>query len=144
MNQDGSLNNSAGDAAADEKEAMLAYMAQRAADRAFYLASALESFKQAEHLNEEGLAAFLEIAPNQLTRLALCGRPDVADKANFARDVKAIATKFSIKPLLLAKLLREAAVYETKPASTPASNSFLMAALDREDDEAETGAENDD
>lgn len=119
-----------------EKEEMLAYMARRASSRAFYLASALETYKQIKGFDEVALAKFLGIAPNQLSLLALCSRPDVTDKARFGPDVKTIAAKFNIKLGLLAKLLREVAAYEANQQSaitTP--EKFLMAALDRETEE---------
>lgn len=122
----------------NQTEALLAYMARRAAGRSFYLASALESFQHAENLDEPGLVKFLEIEAGQLSRLALCGRPDVTDKVSFAHDVRTIATKFNLKPMLLAKLLRVAAVYEANRETTPIADNFLMAALDREDDKSAT------
>lgn len=125
----------------NQTEALLAYMARRAADRSFYLASALESFRQAEKLDESGLVELLEIEPGQLSRLALCGRPDETDKGSFIHDVNTIAAKFNLKPMLLAKLLRVAAVYETNRVTTSTSNNFLMAALDREDDKPATDLE---
>jgi hypothetical protein len=124
----------------DDKEAMLKYMSGKAASRAFYVASALESYKQAADLDEAGLRAFLEIEQFQLVRLALCGRPDVNHKTEFSRDVKALATKFNIKPVPLANLLRVAAVYEANQQTPAPANNYLMAALDRED----AAEENDD
>jgi hypothetical protein len=130
----------------DDKEAMLKYMSRKAANRTFYLASALESYKQAEGLDEAGLGSFLEIEQFQLIRLALCGRPDVNNKKEFSRDVKVIATKFNIKPVLLANLLRVAAVYEANQQTPAPANNYLMAALDREDatPEIEVVEKNDD
>lgn len=122
-----------------DKERLLNYMSKKVSNDNFFLASALESYRKSEKLNENQLAAYLGIAPSQLSLLGLCGRPDVSDKTRFARDVRVIANKFGITLSNLANLLRRAAAYETNQvAETKESYNYLMAAQDREPDSDES------
>jgi len=76
----------------DEKEAMLAYRANKAAERSFYLASAIKSYQERNQLDRVALANWLDVTDGQLTRLELCGMPDSSEPKR-SKDIADIAGK---------------------------------------------------
>lgn len=125
-----------------EREELLEYAATKASRLDFFLASALSVYRQAESLDEAGLAVYLGIDPAQLSRLGLCHRPDPTDQASFRQDVLAIASRFTINPPgLLANLLRRVAALEAENTRetqfSPTRSNYLMAARDRSPEEDE-------
>ncbi len=118
-----------------EQAHLLSLAAARASRQPFFMASALEAFRQATDTDEAGLATRLEIETSKLSRLALCRRPTPAESQSFGREVQAIAEKFGIAPAKLANLLRQVASYEADKTARPIG---LMAARDYSEDEAES------
>ncbi len=112
-----------------QKEDFLGFTARRAADRPYFMASALESFRQREGLDRVGLAAYLGLPLEQLDRLALCARPNITNSRLFRTQLAAITVRFGIAPTPLANLLRRVAAYEAD--SAPAN---LMAARDYDEE----------
>jgi hypothetical protein len=107
--------------------------AERAASRAFFLASVLLPFAQGEGLDDHGLASYLGCRDDQLAALLLCRRPD---PRTFARDVQRIAERFGLDPSRLAEAVRLADSLEALGrAPTDRGEGFLAAARDREEDE---------
>jgi hypothetical protein len=116
---------------ADEKNEILRFAAQKAAKDAFFLASALTTFKEAEKLSDSELADYLEISETALVSLALCRRPFTKDNQSFRTGITEISTKFELSSTNLINLLRRAEMYEQSlNAIIP-----LIAARDREEDE---------
>lgn len=99
---------------------------RRAVEEPFFLAGALESYKEENDLDDAGLAAFLGCGPDDLPRLALCRRPR---EATFPQDVAHLARRFSLDGARLAQLVREVEVLEEFRGDEAA---ISMAARDRD------------
>jgi hypothetical protein len=114
---------------------LLRRAAARASHDPFYLASSLLAYARAEGLDDAGLAADLGCDPASLPVLLLCRRP-TGEGAVFRADVQAIAERFGLDPLRLARLLRHAdARVVLAEAQAGQAGGLLAAARDREDDE---------
>lgn len=89
---------------ADKTEQLLNHMAKRAATRPYYLAGAIKAYQERHQLDRGGLATWLDITDEQLTRLELCGQPDATEPGR-SKDVADIAAKFGIDPAKLETIL---------------------------------------
>lgn len=113
----------------------LVYAAQRAAQRSFFLASALHQYQDLHQLDEQGLARDLGCAAEDLPRLALCRRP-VGTSATFLDDVEQLTRRFHLKDGRLLALIRQVEALEalqTHMARASQRESLLQAARDREE-----------
>ncbi len=110
---------------------IIARTASRAADRGFFLASALRQFQISHGLDEAGLAEVLGCSTETLPRLALCRRPST-DLPAFRSDVEAIAQRLGVRALQLAQMLRDVDSQQAiQSARGVSSTGMLMAARDR-------------
>lgn len=107
----------------------LRHAADRAVDNPYFLAAALEAYRQERGLSAQELADYLGCPIETLPFLALCRRP--AD-GSFQRDVTMIAARFGVGAPRLASLLREVELLETVDHE---GSRIAMAARDREEDE---------
>ncbi len=110
----------------------LARAARRAADRPFFLASALFAYARAEGLDEPALAARLGCAVESLPAILLCRRP-TGD--TFRQDVEQIAARFALDSARLAELLRLAEALEALGTAVEPAPTLLAAARDEEEAE---------
>lgn len=106
-------------------------LARRVDDDPFFVASALREYAASENLDEAALAARLGCSVETLARVALCRRPHPSPP-RFREDLARIATRFGVKPDVLAEMLRRAAVLERARRGGAAEHGTLMAARDRE------------
>lgn len=107
------------------------HAAARAADRRFYLASALAAFRELRGMDDAALAGYLGCSTDTLAKVQLCRRPNV-DSAEFRHEVRLIADRFAFEPVNLLRLLREVASVEAmRGRQTGQSTGFLMAARDK-------------
>lgn len=114
---------------------LLRRAAERAGRRPFYLASSLLAYARAERLDDAGLAARLGCDLASLPALLLCRRP-TGEGSVFRADVEAIAERFALNALHLARLLRTAdALVSLGGAATDQTGGLLAAARDRDADE---------
>jgi hypothetical protein len=111
---------------------LVAHGAARAADRRFFLASAIAAFQGFRQLDDGGLAQYLGCPVDTLTLLRLCRRPDV-EAQHLQQDVSRISERFGVDPIALMRLLREVATVEAMrdPHEGARSAGFLMAARDK-------------
>ena len=86
---------------------LLRRAAERAAQRPFYLASSLLAYARAERLDDDALAAQAGCDLASLPLLLLCRRPS-GGGAVFRADVEAIAARFALDAVRLARLIRRA------------------------------------
>ena len=117
-------------------ETALDFAARKAAQDPFFLGSAFKTWQAGEQKDEAAVAVYLGIAPELLSRLALCRRPNSRNPADFGREVSRIAEHFGIAPAALANLLRRADAFEAQTA-TQKQPGYLMAARDYEEEEPE-------
>ena len=106
----------------------------RAAERPFFLASALAAYQELCGFDEDGLAAFLGCTSEALTPLGLCRRP-VSTAPNFRAAVEQIAAYTGTSSFALARLLRDVDALQTlrRAADRGApEHGTLLAARDRE------------
>jgi hypothetical protein len=116
---------------------LLRRAAERARQQPFYLASLLLAYARAERLDDAGLAARLGCDPSSLPALLLCRRP-TGEGSVFRADVEAIAERFALNALQLARLIRAAdALVSLGSAATDRTGGLLAAARDRDADEAD-------
>jgi hypothetical protein len=123
---------------ADVYDRLLRRAAERAVAQPFFLASALQTYADAERLDDTQLAGRLGCSVAALTALRLCRRP--ADQT-FAADVQRIAERFAVDSLQLAELLRMVDaldLLERVPPSESTTTSvpeggFLAAARDEDE-----------
>lgn len=118
-------------------ERLMRHAAARAATREAFVASALAEYRTLNDMNERRLAAWLGIVPAKLTRLALCRRPEGAGM-RFREGVRQIVAATGVDGDRLAELLREVEAVRAlrgAPAGEAAAG-MLMAARDRDDEEA--------
>lgn len=128
----------------DRSRDLIARAAARAADRPFYLASAIAAFRELHGMDDPDLARFLACSTDTLARLRLCRLPDV-ESPQFQSDVRQIAQRFAIDPQSLLELLREVSSIKTMRGSPQAtSKGFLMAARDKSRRRRRDGEEKDD
>ncbi len=111
--------------------------AQRAIKNDFFLAGILHEHQQANHLNDEELACFLECDRNDLPRLALCRRPDAQQEA-FLSDIEHLARRFHLHADRLAAVIRQVDTLRMlqrrqRSSSHEAAQDLLQAARDRDD-----------
>jgi hypothetical protein len=110
---------------------LIATAAARAADRPFYLASAIVDFQELRRMDDLQLAVFLRCPSETLAPLRLCRRPDV-DSLQFQREIRQIAQRFGIHTPSLLQLLREVSAIEAmRGPQSDTSTGFLMAARDK-------------
>ncbi len=103
---------------------------EKAAERPFFVASALRAYQTRHGLGDDELATFLGCARQDLPKLALCGRPEVGS-AKFRADVEQIARYVGAEVQPLAQLFCEAATLTTFDSAPAAPGGFLIAARDR-------------
>jgi hypothetical protein len=121
----------------------LAYLAQRAGQDPFFLASALALYARSEQLDDPGLARELGCPPATLTLLRLCRRPR-PEPAAFREDVGRIGARFAVDADVLARIVRRADALEGLRAASSATTvrddaGLLLAARDRDDEEPPEG-----
>ena|SRR5579884_377336 len=116
------------------------FMARYVADDPDFLGSALARYCDAEELSDEELAARLRCSVERLVQLRLCLRPRLE---RFWADVQEIATAVGADPDELAKIVRHADALASIPQDGGRMN-LLIAARDREPDEATKPAAEDD
>lgn len=122
---------------------LLRRAAERAAERPFYLASLLLAYARAERLDDAGLAAQAGCDLARLPLLLLCRRPE-GEGAVFRADVEAIAARFTLDAVRLARLIRRAnAVTAFESVAPDRSQGLLAAARDRDPDESDGGRQPD-
>ncbi|MFN8634255.1 MAG: hypothetical protein U0893_10395 [Chloroflexota bacterium] len=110
---------------------LLRRAAERAAQRPFYLASSLLAYARAERLDDDALAAQAGCDLASLPLLLLCRRPS-GGGAVFRADVEAIAARFALDAVRLARLIRRAdAVAGLGRTTLDRSQGLLAAARDR-------------
>jgi hypothetical protein len=130
-------NNSSGSSnGPGEYQPSLRRLADLASSRASLMSSLMLLYREQEKMDDEQLADFLGCELEVLPRLALCRRPRPAPR--FREDVEAIAGHTGADPSRLARLVRAAEAAEGMRTSGAHAHtaSVLMAARDREDDEA--------
>jgi hypothetical protein len=111
---------------------LLRRAAERAGSRPFFLAAPLLAYARAERLDDAGLAERLGCDPARLPALLLCRRPGWEGSV-FRADVEAIAERFGLRAMQLAKVLRAAdAVVALRRAAPDRQGGMLAAARDRE------------
>ncbi len=122
---------------------LLRRAAERAAAHPFYLAHALNAYREAERLGEPELAGWLGCAEDDMPRLALCRRPGILfppeapeHEEELMRDVILLADRFGLHAERLASLLRRTAFLDAaaQPLAEDAPGGLLMAARDREEE----------
>lgn len=101
--------------------------------RPAFLGWTFARFREAEHLDQHGLASMLGVEPETLNRLALCRRPR---PDRFGEDVHAIAARFGADVLRLASVIRQADALTTLADLPTPDVGVLAAARDRDDREA--------
>lgn len=117
--------------AAGAARSPLRQAAERAAGRAFFLASVLLPYAEAEGLDDAALAERLGCRPVDLARLLFCRRPR-REAPHFRADVERIAAAFGLAAERLAELVRAAdAVSAFRAAAPRAESGWLAAARDR-------------
>lgn len=105
--------------------------AASATSRPAFLAAVFARLQAAEHLEWDGLANRLGVAPATLCRMALCLRPR---STSFRQDVVAIATRFHADVAALAQVIRFVDTLDAF-ADQPAAGGLLAAARDVPDDD---------
>lgn len=131
----------------------LAALARRLRDDPEFMASALAEYQAVERASDSALASYLHLDPSQLSRLALCRRPDTGSPS-FGDQVRQIAAFAGADLTALAGLLRQVHALTTlrnlpgheAPAASDSlvTRGLLAAARDREpgdDDQADAPAE---
>lgn len=113
----------------------IAALARRVEDDPFFLAAALATYARAEGLSDQQLAARLGCAPEQLSAVRLCRAPR-GSAGEFQRDVERIAERFHVDGTIIAEAVRMAGALRAL-RQVPQQSAFLMAARDRETDEAD-------
>ena len=123
---------------------LLRRAAERAAREPFYLASVLLPYAQAEGLDDAGLAARVGCAADRLPAMLLCRRP-AGEGAVFRDDVEAIAARFDLSAVRLARVIRSAdALVALGGAEVAAARTLLTAARDHDADLLVARAKSDD
>jgi hypothetical protein len=132
----------------------LVNLARKLSNESAFMASVLDAYQKQERLDDATLAVHLSTNLAQLTRLALCKRPQ-ADSSNFPAQVRQLAEFTGADPIALAQIIRQVAALEQMhhlPAQVAAnseaqplrSRSGLMAAArDREEAESEPKPDDD-
>ena len=105
---------------------LLRRAAERAAQRPFYLASALLVYACAERLDDAALAARLGCELASLPLLLLCRRP--GEGSVFRADVEAIARRFALDAVRLARVIRAADALVSLGGAPPERTGGLLAA----------------
>ena len=131
----------------DEQAArQLAALALRLRSDAAFMASAMAAYQADEHASDSALASYLRLETAQLSRLALCRRPDPASP-DFGEQVRQIATFSGADLMALAALLRRVSALGTlrglagratsAEADPMIARGLLAAARDREPNEGD-------
>jgi hypothetical protein len=115
---------------------LLQRAAETAAARPAFLGWALDRFRQAEGLDDAGLARWLGTDPSRLQWLGLCQRPR---PDRFAADVAALSARFSVDPSRLAAAIRQVDALSALAHAPAQERGMLAAARDREDDGTDPG-----
>ena len=119
---------------------LLRRAAERVGQDHLFLASVLLTYARAEGLDDDGLAGRLGCAPEDLSRLRLCGRPRREAK-EFRMDVHRIAERFGLDPARLAEVVRLADALDAFRRVGRATDSGLLAAArDRDDAGSDSAA----
>lgn len=93
------------------------------------LAWVFARYRDAEGIDEAGLAAYFGLDPDVVAHLSLCGRPR---EGLFLEDVTAAAERYGFDPDRLAVLLRHVdALHEFRREGAQGRARFLAAARDR-------------
>ncbi len=117
---------------APEPRTLLRAAAARAEADPFFLGWALAAYARAHELSGGELAAYLGAEQDNLTRLALCRRPDT-QASGFRAQVERVARYAGVEPLRLGMLLLEVATAEALAGDADAD--VLLAARDHPEDE---------
>ncbi len=107
---------------------------QRARSRPFFLASALDTYRESLGLDEIGLAAYLGCDPEDLPLLALCRRP-AGEPAELRSDASRIGARFGLQAQRLIELLRLVDALEALQSGAQAgvlARGLLAAARDQD------------
>lgn len=120
-----------------------------------YMASVLAVYQQHEQLSEAALAHRLSIDSTQLTRLALCKRPNT-QSVNFPEQIHQIAIYVGAGEIALAQIIRlveSLQVFSSlaageKPVTSTATpesmmSGLLSAARDRQEDDSKEPQQDD-
>lgn len=113
----------------------LARAARRAEQQPFFLASVLAAYKDANRLDDVAMAALLGCQPADLTRLALCRRPDT-EQVRFLADIDHLAQRFQLRGDQLAIIIRQVDTLAAINQQLQISNvgaGMLRAARDHEE-----------
>lgn len=116
---------------ASESDLLLARAALEAEHNAFFIASALATYRSLSEIDNTSLAAFLGCTGTALYRLALCRRPE-GEGAAYREEVQRIAQYAGCNAERLATMLRAASASDAMRAAAAGS---LLAARDRISDE---------
>src|SRR5436305_8883418 len=108
----------------------------------FFFGWALAEYEVANHLDDRGLAEWLECSIDALDRLALCRRPD-DEAVRFRQDVRQSADLVGCNADRLVYILREIASVAAlrRGANAENENDLLMAARDRKNPGETPGGE---
>jgi hypothetical protein len=111
---------------------LLDFLARRAEEEPFFLASLLALFSRSEGLGDEGLAHHLGCPVTTLTDLRLCRSPR-PDGVGFQEDVASIAGRFGLDvERLIGVVRRGQMVQKLRAVPGRAAPGLLAAARDRE------------
>ncbi len=110
------------------------HAAMAAAARPAFLGWTLARFRQAEGLDDAGLAGWLGTDPSRLQWLGLCRRPR---PDRFAADIAALSARFGVDPSRLAAATRQVDALSALAHAPDQDIGVLAAARDREDDGAD-------
>ncbi|MFZ5448915.1 MAG: hypothetical protein ACOZFS_09805 [Thermodesulfobacteriota bacterium] len=104
---------------------------ERARQDAFFVGWALALYQRLHDMDDPQLARWLQCSDSDLTKLALCRRPD-GNQKGFQQDVGKIAAFAACHPDRLVQVLREVAVWDAlKEENQEVARGFLLAARDR-------------
>lgn len=104
--------------------------AQSAARRPDYLAAVLAAYQGQEQLDDAALANHLGLPESELPWLRLCLRPRAE---SFAADVQAIAARFQLNELALARIVRQVDALATFTEMPVRQESGWLAAAREQD-----------
>jgi hypothetical protein len=107
----------------------LDWLAKRAEQEPFFLASVLAAYAHSEGLDDAGLSAALGCPLRELTMVRLCRAPRT-EPPEFWEDVTAVAERFGMDPMRLAVAVKRGRVLLRLREAAP--GGFLAAARDHE------------
>lgn len=111
-----------------EPKELFRIAAERASQRPAFLGWVLAHYVSRSHATPQSLAAELGVSEKQMNNLALCLRPR---PERFAQDIDAIATKFSVDRLALARIVRHVEAVARLVQDAESGSGMLLAARRR-------------